>query len=56
MEFPASAGPAVPQVAGDRLACLDDQREPVLAAGLAAHHDLARAPVDVAQLRGRDFP
>src|SRR5690349_2749050 len=49
------AGPAVPQVAGDRLARLDGQRESVPAAALAAHRDLARPPVDVAQLQGGGF-
>ena len=44
---PIARRPPAPQVGGDRLADVGGQRQPVLAAALAAHDQLARAPVDV---------
>ena len=39
--------PPALQIGGDRLADVGRQRQPVLAGALAAHHQLAGAPVDV---------
>jgi hypothetical protein len=40
----------VHQICGERLADVDGQRHPILAAALATHEQLARAPVDVLEL------
>jgi hypothetical protein len=47
--------PAVAQPRDDRLADVDRERQPLLAAALAADHEFARAPVDVLQSQRGDL-
>ena len=50
-----TAWPAILQPAGDRLAGVLRQRQPVLPAGLAVHGELPGPPVDVAQAQRGDL-
>jgi hypothetical protein len=49
-------GPPITQVADDRFADVVRQRQPLRPRALAAHNQLAGAPVDVFQREGGDLP
>ncbi len=51
----ALRAPSTPatQIAGDRLADVIGQRQPLLPVALAADHDLARPPAEVTELQAR---
>ena len=46
-------GPAVGQVGGDRVAHVNRQRQSVVSASLATHHELTGPPIEIAQLQAR---